>query len=304
MPDSDKKIKHFIFSRFFTYQRVGFPYNVLEVDFLSKQLPLVKNMLKSLENQTSKNFELIFLTNPEFFYDPKYEFIFSTLRSYTVLPINFIKFTGDTLSYQDSKVKGLWKFKENKNVELGNLIASALNDYDFVITTKMDFDDFVFKDAVIDTQSKVNECNSILAYGYNKGLEYIYGELYPRTDFLWKGRGHIGIFQSLILKSSSVENYPFLSVQNFWHDCIKIQLEQFLKNNGIEFLKDMFQQNFSTCAYIYLRHEFSQEHLVKSRGKPLQSKVSKQPPLTAKYITKEQLKSDFGFDGYELNSIK
>ena len=114
----------------------------------------------------------------------------------------------------------------------------------------MDFDDFVFKDAVIDTQSKVNECNSILAYGYNKGLEYIYGELYPRTDFLWKGRGHIRIFQSLILKSSSVENYPFLSVQNFWHDCIKIQLEQFLKNNGIEFLKDMFQDNEVKKIYL------------------------------------------------------
>ena len=93
MPDSDKKIKHFVVSRFFPFQRKEFPHNILDVDFLSKQLPLAKNMLRSLENQTNKKFELVFIANPKFFDDPKYEFIFSTLRDSTTLPLKFIKWS-------------------------------------------------------------------------------------------------------------------------------------------------------------------------------------------------------------------
>ena len=72
MSDSDKKIKHFVVSRFFPVQRKEFPHNILDVDFLLKQLSLAKNMLRSLENQTNKNFESVFVANPKFFEDPKY----------------------------------------------------------------------------------------------------------------------------------------------------------------------------------------------------------------------------------------
>ena len=76
---ADATVKHFIFSRFFPYQRKGYPYDVLDVDFLSKQLPLAKNILSSLENQTNKNFDLVFLVNEKFFDNPTYEFVFKTL---------------------------------------------------------------------------------------------------------------------------------------------------------------------------------------------------------------------------------
>lgn len=284
----DKRIKHFIFSRFFTYERRGYPYDIFDVTFLTKQLILAKNMLKSLENQTNKNFQLIFLTNPKFFDNPKYEFIFSALKYATTLPIKFIKAKG-----------GLCKTKWNN--ELLNLLKESWNNYDFVITSRMDFDDFIFKDAVADTQSKVDDCDSILAYGYNRGYSYIYKELYLRRCTWWKETGHIGILQSLILKSSSVKKLPYFSVEDFEHPRIKPQLKQFLEKNGVEFSENMFQQNMTINAYIYFRHDFSQEQLVVHNGEPF--KIPNRPPVTTKDITKKQLAEQFGFF-HRLNSIE
>ena len=76
-------LKHFIFTRFFSFYDPNYPYDIYDVNFLQERLLLTKNVLNSLENQTNKNFELIFILNDKVFDDPKYEFIFSTMRDYT-----------------------------------------------------------------------------------------------------------------------------------------------------------------------------------------------------------------------------
>lgn len=274
---SDKTIKHFIFSRFFPYQRKIFPHNVLDVDFLSKQLPLAKNMLRSLENQTNKDFELVFILNDRFFDETKYEFIFSTLQDSTILPLKFIR----------------------RNEE-SSLIKEALNKYDFVIYTRMDFDDFVFKDAVANTQSKVNECDNILLYGYCKGYTYLLGELYRYTA-LFHGIGHASPFQSFILESSFGKKLPFIDIYNSHHK-FKPILKDFLEKNDVEFSENMFQQNTSNNACIYFRHEFAQQLLVTNSTLELPS--GKKPLTTEETgITKQQIEDEFGFF-YDLNSIK
>ena len=60
-------LKHFIFVRFFPFQDPKFPHNVLDLNFLSTQLPLVQNIFRSLENQTNKNFDLLFIMHQNFF---------------------------------------------------------------------------------------------------------------------------------------------------------------------------------------------------------------------------------------------
>ncbi len=274
---SDKKIKHFIFSKFFPYQRRDFPYNVLDVNFLSKQLVLSNNILRSLENQTNKDFELVFIPNAKFFDNPKYEFIFTTLKNSTTLPIKFIK-----------------------QRDIPGLIKDTYEKYDFVIQSRMDFDDFVYKNAVAETHSKVNECDNILAYGYCKGYQYIYGELYHCFSY-WGGGGHLTILQSLILKSSFAKNLPFIVIDNFNHTKIKLSLKEFLEKNSVEFSENMFQQNISTDAYIYFRHEFSQQQLIVHPGKSFN--VSKLKLLSTADITKKELEEKFGFF-HELKSIE
>lgn len=269
---ADKTIKHFIFSRFFPSQYSDYLYNVLAPSFLKKQLPLTKNMLRSLENQTNKNFELIFLMNPNYFDNPKYEFIFSTLQDLTSLPLKFIKRT-----------------------DIPSLVRGVYKNYDFVIQSQTDFDDFIFKDAVADTQSKVNECDSILSYGYCKGYVYSAGELYPISRD-YGGMGQIGDLQSLILKSDFAINLPFIGIL-VNHTKIKTIMKDFLEKNGFDFEERMFQQNKTINFYIYFIHEFSQEYLLGH------SKTKGKKPLTTADITKKHLEEEFGFF-YDLNSIK
>ena len=272
-------IKHFIFTRFFPSQNPNYPHDVLDVDFLSSQLSLTKNIFRSLENQTNKNFDLVFILNPKFFDNPKYEFIFSTLRDSTTLPITFIK-----------------------NSDMSSLVKEALNEYDFVIQSRMDFDDFIFKDAIADTQSKVDECNSVLCYGYCDGYTYFCRELYLFHK-RYAGNGHIAILQSLLLKSSFAKNLPSIGIYNLPHTRAKLYLKNFLEKNSMEFSETMFQQNKSTRTYIYFRHDFSRD-LFSHLSDPAQFKISDRPPLIVNNIMKERLKSEFGFDGYELKSIK
>ena len=262
---ADKTIKHFVFSRFFPTQVPDYPHDVLDTDFLSAQIHLAKkNLLSSLENQTNKNFEVVFYANGAYFADPKYEFIFSTLKDSTTLPLKFIK-----------------------GSEMSDLIMPAYNDYDFVIQSRIDFDDFIRKDIVEDTQSKVNECDKILGYGYCKGYTYFNKELYPFYA-TYKGRGHFSAFQSLILKSEFAKKRPFTGVY-VNHVVFKGLIERSVNKN--EFVESMFQQNTSTNAFIYFRHDTAW-----SNYKPGGNVITD--------ITKKQLEEEFGFAGYELNSIK
>lgn len=277
MSDSAKKIKHFIFMRFFSFNDPKYPHDIYDVDFLSKQLILTRNALGSLENQTNKNFDLVFMVNAKFFNNPKYEFVFSTLKDSTTLPLTFIK-SGD----------------------VPHLVQEAYDKYDYVIQSRYDFDDFLFKNGIADTQNKVDECNSILGYGYSKGYEYICKEIYPFLH-LYKGIGYHSILASLILKSSFAKTVPFIGIWSFSHGEVKSAIENFLEKNGLEFSENMFQQNTTMNAFIYFKHEFSHFILTKY-GKPIEAPKHRKS-LTTADITKKTLEDDFGFH-HELNSIE
>ena len=279
---ADATVKHFIFSRFFTFNDPKYPHDIYDVDFLSTQLPLAKNMLSSLENQTNKNFDLVFLVNEKFFDNPTYEFVFKTLQDSTTLSLTFIR-----------------KYHPHR------LVEDAYTKYDFVIQSRMDFDDFIYKDAVADTQSKIHECDKILAYGYCKGYMYLNKELFHfDTGTRWGNEGHHSILQSLIVKSSFAKKIPFFEPYYFNHTKIKLNIKGFLEKNGVEFSESMFQRNTSTNAYVYFRHDFSHMSLTNHAG-DLNFEIKKysNQKLNHKDITKKQLKDEFGFN-LELNSIE
>ena len=286
---ADKTIKHFVFVPFFTHQDSRYPYDIYDVNFLSKQLLVAKNnVLRSLENQTNKNFEIVFFSN-RYFFDEKYDFVFSTLRDSTTLPVKFAKLKNKAKIERPNFNEG----------DMADLVNAALNEYDFVIQTRIDFDDFVFKDGFADTQSKVDECENILAYGYCKGYMYFDGVIYPNF-WLWRGQGHIGIFQSLIMKSSFAKSLPFFSIYRD-HSRFLDPFKNFLENNGVKFSESMFQQNSSDNAYIYFRSEFSHNNLVTNPGHL--NKLRDNPKTNPIGITKKYLEEEFGFE-YELKSIK
>ena len=278
MADSDKTVKHFVVVRFFPHQGIDYPYNVLNPDFLSKQAALAKsNIIKSLENQTNKNFELIFHVHPRVFSDRRYRRVLATLKSSETLPIKFVK-------------KG----------ETPLLVKEAFENYDYVIQTRMDLDDFVYKDAVADTQNKINECENLLSYGYCNGYMYFKNNLYTYL-YLSNGAGHHSVFQSLIMKSSFAKDLPFIGAYSFPHHNVKFRLKRFLERNNINFAEDMFRQNVSDNAYIYFRHENANE--IAARKKSMVNTLRKRHSTLVSYVTKEQLEEEFGFD-YEVKSLK
>lgn len=275
---ADKTIKHFVIIRFFNLYDPNYPHDIFDVNFLSKQLVLAQNnALKSLGNQTNKNFEVVFVLHEKFFSETKYEFIFSTLRDSIDVPVKFVN-NKDRLSfYKDS-----------------------YDSYDFVIQSGMDFDDFIFKDAIADIQSKTNECSNILGYGYCKGYDYRNKELYSYS-LNYKNQGVPFILMSLIVRSSFAERISDFTIYQFRHNLFKSSLKEFLEKNGVEFSEKKYQTNTTTDAWIYFRHEFSHYVSTRSEGKV---RTLKLPTMTTKDITKKQLKEEFGFTGYELKSIK
>ena len=277
---ADKLIKHFVFIRFFPYKRSDFKRDIFDADFLSTQVALAKrNLLKSLENQTNKDFEVGFWTNVKYFDNPKYEFIFTELQNKITLPLKFLK-TDD----------------------MAHLVRVAYDNYEFVIQSRVDFDDFMYKDAVADTQSKIEKCTDILSYGYCKGYTYFNGDLYTFPVPGYAHRGQMSTFQSWILKSSFAKKIPFIGSYSFNHTRIKPSLTEFLENNGLEFREDMYQKNVSDDAFIYFRHDATWmnngEPYIERPKRDIGSKI-----LTTKDITKKQLEEEFGFH-YELKSIE
>ena len=242
------------------------------------QLPLAKNILKSLENQTNKDFELVFIANPKYFDNPKYEFVFSTLQDFTALPLKFIK-----------------------PADVPALLKDAYENYDFVIQSGMDFDDFVFKGVVADIQSKVNECNNILTYGYAREYIFSKNELYTLlpTDrgYLINNIGYASCY-SLILKSSFAKTLPVIGINGLAHSNMITNLKSIFEKNNIEFPEGVYQKNTAINGIIYFRHEFAREHLL-GHGKT----KGKRPLTNEDGLTKKQLEEDFAFF-YDLNSIK
>ena len=277
---ADTTVKHYIVMRFFPKQKKNYPHNVLDVEFLQKHTTLAaNNALKSLANQTNKNFEIVFLMHPRTFVDESYKFIFDTLTEASPVPVHFPK---------------------NYNA----FIEDAYAKYDFVIQSRMDFDDFLHKDAVADTQNQVDNCENILLYGYCKGYLYWSADgVLHRMFYPSRGIGHLGILQSFIWKSSFARQLPTIGPYfSGAHHKMKIRLKEFLEKNGVEFSESMFQQNTTMNAFIYYRHEFS-HFTVLHDGNSNDPWIVYQGEVTADEMTRKQLEEDYGFT-YELKSIE
>ena len=273
---ADRTIKHFVIVRFFEHKVKGYVHDIFDVNFVAGRVLLAKNnLLKSLENQTNKNFEIIFLVNDRYLSEEKYKFIFTELQDGMTVPVKFMK-----------------------SVELRQRITDAYDDYDFVIQSRIDYDDFAYKDAVADTQAKVEKCNNIFSYGYGKGYAYFNGNLYP----VLRPSYQLSPFVSFILKSSFAKNFPYIGVTGFNHAKIRESLKIFLEKNGLEFSADMYQNNLSANAFIFFRHDATSTNKGKAYTEP-PSFIKKLKALTDKDITKKQLEEEFGFF-YDLDSIK
>lgn len=256
------KIKHFVVTRFMS-QNFDKPNEVIFGDsFLQDAFKMMKNhLLRSLSIQNNKDFEFVILIHNE-------------------IDVNKVNFLYNLEKEYDFKITII---RENKLLEYVNIFKK---EYDFIITSRIDYDDHIYKTVVGDTQKKVDENFDIILYGLKNGVTIINGETEAR--FMTKNYGNCGffsVFETVIINTKKLENvFDVYSLGN--HTKIYKTLKDTYKNYGIQ-SKDNIKylcDDTDETRYIWTRHKNSQSFITKNTLH-----------LTDKVIKNLNL-SDFGYN--------
>ena len=158
--NSNFKIIHFIITRFllYFYSQNGFPKLLHEKDYiLNGILVMRKYLFPSLENQSCKKFTWILMLGDK-------------------ANITYIK---SLFNFKNSFEK---KIIYQKNIK--NFVNNVTKGYDVLITTRIDYDDVIYYDAVNDVRKAINRNKPMILYGYNSGQVLKHSEI-PSTFKLY-----------------------------------------------------------------------------------------------------------------------
>ena len=115
-----------------------------------------------------------------------------------------------------------------------NFIRNISKKFDILITTRIDYDDRIYYDAINDVRKAINIKKPILLYGYNRGLYYYETDnKYYDYYYNFKGNGASSIFLSLITVLKSV-NDIYTIYDLGVHNNVKKKLLESLKIFGIK----------------------------------------------------------------------
>lgn len=228
-------IKHYIIIRFYCFNMMEneklFDYNLLH-----DGVNVFKHYtLKSLENQTNKNFEILFMIHND-------------------------------ISDDHAAIVELKSIKSNINInvvhykDVNEFINKNDNKYDFLITTRIDHDDLIYSDAVKEIQNKCNINIPLYYNGYVNGITMINNNFNDCYKFYPKyNKGSISIFQSLIVnKKIFNKNLNIYSLGQH-----NKQLDTFIDlYKNYKYNESYFNINNLEDAYIYVKHDFNHSSLV------------------------------------------
>ena len=204
------RIIHLIITRFLIefYHSNEFPKKLYSIDYIPNGIRVMKKyLLPSLENQSCKNFTWVLMLGNK------------ANITYINSLINFNNSFESKVIYQ----KDIKYFV--KNITKG---------FDVLITTRIDYDDIIYYDAVNDVRKAINMNKPILLYGYNRGIYYFEkeGKFY---DFYrtYKNEGCMSIFASLIIALNKV-NDTYIVYDLITHKEIRKRLLEKYKSYGIK----------------------------------------------------------------------
>ena len=227
------KIFHVIITRFLIefYHKNEFPKKLYNKDFIDNGIRVMKKyLLPSLEYQSCKNFTWILMMGDQ----ANITYIQNLLGFNYSFPIKII-FQKDIKSYLIDKTKG----------------------FDILITTRIDYDDRIYYDAVNDVRKKINRKKPILLYGYNRGFKYYefkdkYEEYhYKSKDGIWS------VFISLIIILHRV-NDIYIVYDLGDHTAIKTTL---LKNHKLYGINELNYEpaifDDGTPKFVWVQQKYS-----------------------------------------------
>ena len=228
------RIIHFIITRFLT----KFSSNneikklLLTEKYIKNGIRVMeKYLFPSLENQSCKNFTWILMVGDK------------ANKTYveTLLNLKANSFESKVLYKKDIK----------------NYVRNRSKGFDVLITTRIDYDDIIYYDAVNDVRKAINIHKPFLLYGYNRGIIYFeldgkYYDFYSMSN-----RGCLAIFTSLIVFLNRVnDSYTIYDIGD--HTKIRSQILKNFKFYGIKSL-NYEPAIFDTGGpkFAYIRQKYS-----------------------------------------------
>ena len=207
------RIMHLIITRFLIifYGKYGFPNKLYRKDYITNGIKVMKKyLIPSLENQSCKNFTWILMLGNK------------ANITYVKSLINFNNSFESKIIYQK---------------DIKNYVKNITKGFDVLITTRIDYDDMIYYDAVNDVRKAVNINKPLLLYGYNRGIMYFESE-FKSCDFYFP-YGNVGvwsIFATLILVLNKV-NDTYIVYDLGDHTQIRKTVLEKYKSYGINELK-------------------------------------------------------------------
>jgi len=232
--NSNIKFIHLIITRFLIEMGINdFDTKIYTEDFIKNGIRVLKRyLLPSLESQSCKDFTWILMLG-----DKANE--------------NYVK---SLINLKDYSFKSEIVYQK----DLKNYITENYNDLDILITTRIDYDDCIYYDAVNDVRKQIDINKPIFLHGYNKGVYYFEAEdkYYDYYD-TFNYKGVMSIFISLILNLKKVNDT--ITVYDLGdHTYIKKTLLKKYKSFGIDELNyDPTLFEASSQKFIYVRQNYS-----------------------------------------------
>ena len=234
-PENSKiKFIHLIITRFLVElkDRKSFKKIMFTEDYIKNSIRVMKKYLfPSLENQSCKDFIWILMIGNE------------ANMTYIKSLLNFNK-----------------KFKTEYIYEkdIKNHVMKLSQGNDILITTRIDYDDCVYYDAVNDVRKQIDINKPIFLHGFNKGVIY-FEELNKYSEFCYnfRNQGFMSVFISLIINLKKVND--IIIVYDFGlHLTIKKNLLKSYKSYGIKKINyDPGFGDMSERKFIWVRQNYS-----------------------------------------------
>ena len=141
--------------------------------------------------------------------------------------------------------------------DIKNFLRNITKGFDILITTRIDYDDRIYYDAVNDVRKEININKPILFHGYNRGL-YFFELDNKYYDFEFKNKnGPFSIFESLIIVLNKVNG--IYTIYDFGHHYIV--KKNLLKNYKLYGIKELNYEpvilDSGAPKFVWVRQKYS-----------------------------------------------
>jgi len=233
LESNEIKIIHLIITRFFIdfYHRNGFPKRMYDEKYIKNAIRVMKKyLITSLENQSCKDFIFVLMLGNK-------------------ANITNIKYLFNSTN--------LFKFKIIYEKDIKKYIKIVSKNFEILITTRIDYDDQIYYDAVNDARKAININKPMILYGYKRGVIFFESNNKYYDYYYGNAEGVPSIFISLIVTLNKVnDTYYIYDLGD--HSFIR---KNFLKTYKLYGIKKLDYEpavfDSGDPKFIYVRQEYS-----------------------------------------------